>query len=36
MAERVSLLGGTLHRGRSADDRFVVDVEIPLAPEAAT
>jgi signal transduction histidine kinase len=36
MAERVSLLGGTLDRGRSADDRFVVDVEIPLAPEAAT
>jgi signal transduction histidine kinase len=36
MAERVGLLGGTLDRGRSADDRFVVDVDIPLAREAAS
>jgi signal transduction histidine kinase len=33
MAERVSLLGGTLDR-RRADDRFVVEVDIPLAREA--
>jgi signal transduction histidine kinase len=33
MAERVGLLGGTLDRRRSGDDRFVVDVDIPLARE---
>lgn len=31
MAERVDLLGGTLDWRRSLDDRFVVDVDIPLA-----
>ena len=36
MAERVGLLGGTLDQRRSADDRFVVDVEIPLTREAAS
>ncbi len=36
MAERVSLLGGTLNRTYSADDRFVVDVDIPLARQAAS
>jgi len=36
MAERVGMLGGTLHRSRSADDRFVVDVDIPLAQGATT
>ncbi|HEY4569995.1 MAG TPA: histidine kinase [Kribbella sp.] len=34
IAERVGLLGGTLER--SQDDRFTVDVHIPLTPEAAT
>lgn len=36
MAERVGLLGGTLDRGRSADDLFVVDVDIPLARQAVS
>jgi signal transduction histidine kinase len=36
MAERVGLLGGTLDRARSADGRFVVDVDIPLAREATS
>jgi signal transduction histidine kinase len=36
MAERVGLLGGTLDRRRSGDDRFVVDVDIPLAREPAS
>jgi signal transduction histidine kinase len=36
MAERVGVLGGTLNRGRSDDDRFVVDVDIPLAGQTAS
>jgi signal transduction histidine kinase len=36
IAERVSMLGGSVHRGRSAEDRFVVDVDIPLAQESAS
>jgi signal transduction histidine kinase len=36
MAERVGQLGGTLDRSQSADDRFVVDVEIPLDREPAS
>ena len=36
MAERVGQLGGTLDRSRTADDRFVVDVDIPLDREQAS
>jgi signal transduction histidine kinase len=36
MAERVGQLGGTLDRSRTADDRFVVDVGIPLDREQAS
>jgi signal transduction histidine kinase len=36
MAERVGLLGGTLDRARGADDRFVVDVDIPLTRQDAS
>ena len=36
MAERVGYLGGTLDRSRSADDRFIVDVDIPLDREQAS
>jgi signal transduction histidine kinase len=36
MAERAGQLGGTLDRSRSADDRFVVDVDIPLDREVAS
>jgi signal transduction histidine kinase len=35
MAERVGLLGGTLDRARGADNRFVVDVDIPLIRQDA-
>jgi signal transduction histidine kinase len=35
MAERIGMLGGTLHRERR-DDCFVVDVDIPLAQETAS
>jgi signal transduction histidine kinase len=35
MAERVGQLGGTLDRSRSGDDRFVVEVDIPLNRQAA-
>jgi signal transduction histidine kinase len=35
MAERIGMLGGTVHRERSKD-RFVVDVDIPLAQETAS
>jgi signal transduction histidine kinase len=36
ITERVSLLGGTVDRGRRADGRFVVEVDIPLAREPAS
>ena len=36
MAERVAMLGGTLRSGSTADDRFEVDVDIPLPSEGAT
>ncbi len=36
MAERVGLLGGTLHRRPGPDGLFVVDVDIPLAREVAS
>jgi signal transduction histidine kinase len=36
MAERVSLLGGTLRSGTTPDAGFVVDVDIPLAVEGTT
>jgi signal transduction histidine kinase len=36
MAERVDMLGGTLDWHRSLDNRFVVDVVIPLARETAS
>ncbi len=36
MAERVGVLGGTLTRRRGDDDRFMVDVDIPLARQAAS
>jgi signal transduction histidine kinase len=36
MAERVGLMGGSLDRRRSADDQFVVEVDIPLVGQAAS
>jgi signal transduction histidine kinase len=36
MAERVALLGGTLHSGSTPDARFVVDVDIPLTSGETT
>jgi signal transduction histidine kinase len=33
MSERVAMLGGTLTCGATPESGFVVDVDIPLAPE---